>query len=238
MGEVTAIRKRQRVMQPVKQVSLTEQVYEALRTQILTCVIRPGQELNEAEVAERFDISKTPAREALAALRQEGLVRSFPRRGYQVTPITFSDMDELFDVRTILEAGAAELACMKLTAEQIDHLNSLADATYNQGEQLSLATFIRSNRDFHLAIAKATGNGRLVQLLTHQIDALERFFYLGAQLRDVNNETTVSHHQIVETLASRNQTTAREIMIRHNEQTRQGLFQALATGRGYDLINL
>ncbi|CDZ61742.1 GntR family transcriptional regulator [Neorhizobium galegae] len=238
MGEVTAIRKRRRVVQPAKPASLTEQVYDALRTQILTCVIRPGQELNEAEVAERFDISKTPAREALAALRQEGLVRSFPRRGYQVTPITFADMDELFDVRTILEAGAAELACTKLTPEQIDRLNSLADATYNQGEELSLATFIRSNREFHLAIAEATGNGRLVQLLTHQIDALERFFYLGAQLRDVNNETSVSHHQIVETLARRDQTAAREIMIRHNEQTRQGLFQALATGRGYDLINL
>ncbi|UIY31537.1 GntR family transcriptional regulator (plasmid) [Neorhizobium galegae] len=77
MGEVTAIRKRRRVVQPAKPASLTEQVYDALRTQILTCVIRPGQELNEAEVAERFDISKTPAREALAALRQEGLVRSF-----------------------------------------------------------------------------------------------------------------------------------------------------------------
>ncbi|UIY31538.1 FCD domain-containing protein (plasmid) [Neorhizobium galegae] len=101
-----------------------------------------------------------------------------------------------------------------------------------RARRLSLATFIRSNREFHLAIAEATGNGRLVQLLTHQIDALERFFYLGAQLRDVNNETSVSHHQIVETLARRDQTAAREIMIRHNEQTRQGLFQALATRGG------
>lgn len=238
MGETTITRKRRRAVQPAKPASLTEQVYETLRTQILTCVIRPGQELNEAEIAEQFNISKTPAREALAALRQEGLIRSFPRRGYQVTPITFADMDELFDVRTILEAGAAEFACPRLTAEQIDHLNVLADATYDQGEQLSLATFIKSNREFHLAIAEATGNGRLVQLLTQQIDALERFFYLGAQLRDVNKETTVSHHRIVETLASRDQAAAKEIMILHNEQTRQGLFQALAAGRGYDLINL
>src|SRR6218665_3848259 len=166
-----------------KPVSLTEQVYESLRTQILTCEIRPGQELKEGEIALRFNISKTPAREALVNLRQEGLVRSFPRRGYQVTPITFADMDELFDVRTILEAGAAQLACSRLTDQHIVQLNTLADAGYNQSEQQSLATFVQMNREFHLAIVAATGNARLVQLLTRQIDALERYFYLGAQLR-------------------------------------------------------
>lgn len=222
----------------VRPASLTEQVYEALRSQILTCAIRPGQELNEAEVAERFNTSKTPVREALVTLRQEGLVRSFPRRGYQVTPITFADMDELFDVRTMLEAGTAVLACSRLTEEQFESLNALADATYDQGEDVSVTAFVRANREFHLAIAEATGNGRLLQLLTQQVDALERFFYLGAQLRDVNAETSVSHHQIVETLASRDTKAAREVMILHNDQTRQGLFQALTSGRGYDLITL
>lgn len=238
MNDLATVRKNRRPGQQAKPASLTEQVYDSLRSDILTCTLRPGQELNEAEIAERFNISKTPAREALAALRQEGLVRAFPRRGYQVTPITFADMDELFDVRTILEAGAAELACTRLTDEQIGHLNSLADVAYNQGERQSLAAFVQSNRKFHLAIAEAAGNGRLVELLMRQIDALERFFYLGAQLRDVNSETSISHHEIVETLARREPAAAREIMIRHNEQTRQGLFQALATGRGYDLIAL
>lgn len=238
MTEVATIGKKWRAAVPAKAASLTERVYDAIRTEILTCKLRPGQELNEAEVAERFSISKTPVREALATLRQEGLVRAFPRRGYQVTPITFADMDELFDVRTILEAGAAEFACTRLTEEQIDRLNALADVDYTHSEQQSLTAFVRSNRDFHLAIVEASGNGRLVELLAQQIDALERFFFLGAQLRDVNSETNVSHHKIVEVLARRDPAAAREIMIAHNEQTRQGLFQALAKGRGYDLINL
>src|SRR5690606_8440465 len=135
----------------------------------------------------------------------------------QVTPITFADMDELFDVRTILEAGAAELACTRLTEDQIANLNTLADVAYNQGERQSLTAFVQSNRKFHLAIAEAAGNGRLVKLLMRQIDALERFFYLGAQLRDVNSETSISHHEIVETLARREPSAARQIMIRHNE---------------------
>lgn len=237
MHEAMTLRTTGREAVQARPVSLTEKVYEALRTDILTCKLRPGQELNEAEVAERFNSSKTPAREALATLRQEGLVRAFPRRGYQVAPITFADMDELFTVRTILEIGAAELACMQLTQEHIAYLHALADVAYTD-EQHSLAAFVRSNREFHMAIAHAAGNRRLAELLVLQMDALERFFYLGAQLRDVNSETNISHHQIVDTLARRDPAAARQIMIGHNEQTRQGLFQSLKTGRGSYLINL
>lgn len=230
--------KKPRGKKAAKPASLTEKVYGMLRTEILTCVLQPGLELNEAELAERFKISKTPVREALSNLRQEGLVRTFPRRGYQITPITFGDMNELFDVRTILEVGAAELACTRVGAAEIDELNRLADVVYDRSEKPSLEPFIEANRKFHLAIARASGNGRLEDLLARQIDALERFFYLGAQFRDVSQETAVSHHEIVEVLARRDPAEAREIMIRHNDQTRQGLVQLLTNSRGFGSIGL
>ena len=233
-----AASRKPRPKKAAKPVSLTGKVYEMLRSEILTCSLQPGQEINEAELAERFKISKTPVREALSNLRQEGLVRTFPRRGYQITPITFGDMNELFDIRTILEAGAAEMACMRVTAEQIAQLNKLADVAYDRGEQPSLGPFVSANREFHLAIARASGNGRLEDLLSRQIDALERFFYLGAQLRDVSSETTISHHEIVEVLSRRDPAQARQIMIRHNDQTRQGLMQALTSSRAFGSISL
>lgn len=221
-----------------KSASLTQRVYAMLRTEILTCVIEPGTEVSEAELAERFDVSKTPVREALATLRSDGLVRTFPRRGYQVVPVTFGDMNELFDLRTILEAGAAELACQRITDAEIDNLHRLADVVYDRAEQPSLKRFVQANRDFHAAIVKASGNERLLQLLTRQIDELERFFYLGARLRDVSSETQSDHHDIVETLRKRDPAAARQIMIRHNEVTRQGLFQALSSSRSLSTINL
>lgn len=210
-----------------KRASLTQQVYAMLRKQILTSQLAPGTEVSEAELAERFQVSKTPVREALATLRSEGLVRTFPRRGYQIVPVTFGDMNELFDLRTILEAGAAELACKRITDSEVDDLNRLADVVYDRSEQPSLERFIQANRDFHFAIAKASGNERLYQLLIRQIDELERFFYLGARLRDVSSETKSDHHAIVEVLKSRDPEAARAIMVRHNEMTRQGLFEAL-----------
>ncbi|BCP56084.1 GntR family transcriptional regulator [Kaistia sp. 32K] len=214
-----------------KSVSLTDSVYAMLRSEILTCVLEPGSEVSEAELAERFEVSKTPVREALAKLRSEGLVKTFPRRGYQVVPVTFGDMNELFDLRNILEAGAAELACARITDAEIANLSRLADVAYDQLEQPTLKSFIQANRDFHVAIAIASGNERLHHLLALQMDGLERFFYLGARLRNVSNETKNDHHAIVETLRRRDAAAARQIVIRHNEITRQGLFQALTTSR-------
>lgn len=218
--------------------SLTEQVYSRLRGEILSCQLAPGQEISESELAERFQVSKTPVREALATLRQEGLVKTFPRRGYQVTPITFGDMNELFDLRTILEAGAAELACEQITDEEIARLRGLGEIDYDKSSNDAITAFITANRAFHLAIAAASRNARLYGLLERQLYELDRFFYLGAQLRDVNGETNTEHSEIIAALERRDRMRARELMIRHNDLTRQGLFQALAMSRKFGSIAL
>lgn len=211
--------------------SLTERIYGQLRAEILTCELEPGRELSEAELATRFSVSKTPVREALATLRSDGLVRTFPRRGYQVTPITFGDMNELFELRTVLESGAAQLACERITDAELDTLDRLAEGAYERSEPPSLKRFVRANRDFHAAIARASGNERLEQQVVRAIDELERFFYLGARLRDVSGETRTDHRRIVEVLRTRDRAAAGAILTEHNEVTRQGLITQLASSR-------
>lgn len=228
-----AATKTRQPKKPSKSRSLTEKVYDQLRHEILRCTLKPGAELSEAELAARFKVSKTPVREALAALRLDGLIRTFPRRGYQVAPVTLGDINSLFDVRTIIEIGAAELAAKRITDSDLAELKRLAEASYEPGTERTLSYFINANRDFHLAIARASGNARLVSVLERQIDELERFFWLGATLRDVNTETNKEHHQIVEVLAKRDPDAARAIMIQHNNATRQGLLQALAQNSGF-----
>ena len=224
---VVSMRQLREMKDVEKSLSLSEQVYRRLKTEILRGQLEPGLEISEAELAERFEVSKTPVREALATLRQERLVRTFPRRGYQVTPITFGDMNELFDLRIILEVGAVELACKQITEPELEQLRALAEVDYQQGEQPTIDKFIEANREFHLAIASASGNERLYQVLTRQIGELERFFYIGAKLRDVNRETSIDHVEIVSALCARDVTRARELMTRHNDVTRKGLFEAL-----------
>ena len=217
--------------------SLTDRVYDLLRSDILSCVLEPGRDLSEAELADRFAVSKTPVREALAKLRSEGFVRTFPRRGYQVVPITLGDLDDLFAVRAILEAGAAELACRRIGKTELDALQRLAQIAYEREKKPSLKLFVQANRDFHTAIARASGSARLAALLERSLDELERFFFLGARLRDIGAETRDDHLAIVDILRGGDPAAAREIMLRHNEVTRRGLFESLASSAGLSAVS-
>jgi DNA-binding GntR family transcriptional regulator len=211
--------------------SLMEQAYAQLRREIITCKLRPGSDISEAELADRLNMSKTPIREALSRLRTDGFVMAYPRRGYRIAPVTLSDMNELFDVRMILEGGVAALAATNLTEDELNELEKLADVTYDLLVEDSIEQFIMSNRRFHTAIALGSGRPRLVNLVTKNLDELERFFYIGAILRNVSPETKDGHHSIVKTLRQREPDAARDILVAHNLSTRDGLIGVIASGR-------
>jgi DNA-binding GntR family transcriptional regulator len=206
---------------------MTGKVYAALRRDILSCQIVPGQDLSEGELATRFKMSKTPVREALSKLRSEGLVKAFPRRGYQVAPVTFQDMNELFEVRNMLEGRATELASQNITEDGLRQLSNLADVMYDPSEQLSIRRFVQANRDFHEIIASFSGNVRLQSMVMQVLDELQRFFHLGAQLRDIGTETTDYHHHIVAALKDGDGALSRQVMIAHNDASKEGLMAAL-----------
>lgn len=223
---------------PDRRLSLTEQAFKLLHHEIITCTLPPGSDISEAELAERLQMSKTPIREALGRLRNGGFVEAFPRRGYRIAPITLADMNDLFELRIILEGGAAALAATRISDAQLDDLETLADAAYQVGETTSLEQFINANRHFHMAIATATGHERLSGLVEHNLDELERFFYIGARSRDVNPETRADHLRIVDVLRKRDPEAARAILVAHNQATRSGLLDAITSGRSMDALRL
>lgn len=225
-GRQTAARPRRKAG-----VSLTDWVYETLRGQLLTCELEPGSEVSELELAGRFKVSKTPVREALARLATDGFVKAFPRRGYRIIPLTISDMNDAFDVRRVVEAGAIELACERMAEEEIDQLQGLADIEYDGGNGSSRQTLVAVNRQFHAAIARGAHNERVYQLVVRHIDELERFFHLGARLRDVKSETFQDHQHIVDALRKRDPILAREVISEHVERTRQGLIASITADR-------
>src|SRR5918997_618134 len=125
--------------------SLTKRTYEALKQDVLTCALRPGAQIFEAELATRYGTSKTPVREALSTLVQEGLVQVLPRRGYLVAPITLRDVQEVFQLRLLLETAAAELAAEHITEEALRQLNALVEVRYTYRDRASYARFLRAN---------------------------------------------------------------------------------------------
>ncbi len=210
-----------------KKVSLTETAYQALRTRVLSGELRPGAEFSELELADQMAMSKTPVREALGRLVAEGLIEAFPRRGYRVTPITVKDINDLFAIRAMTEGTAAAMAALNLTASDHDRLETLADARYDPQQGESVQSFVKANRNFHLAIAEGANNQRLLALVTAHLDECTRLFYLGAISRDVNPETSADHRRIVDVLRLRNPDLARAAMVEHSEHTQQGILKAL-----------
>ena len=107
--------------------SATGRVYAALKREILTCEIAPGTSLFEGQLAERLQVSKTPIRDALGMLVHEGFVQVQPRQGYRVSDITLGDVQEVFQMRMLLEPAAAELAAERANADQLKRLQELAE---------------------------------------------------------------------------------------------------------------
>ncbi len=110
-----------------------EQLIEALRGSILSGEFVPGRPLRQVQIAERFGVSPVPVREALRALEQEGLVVSTPRRGWIVTKLTEEDIQEIYELRELLEQQALREAMPKLTAVDIAELERLTEHIVSTG---------------------------------------------------------------------------------------------------------
>ncbi len=212
---------------PGKARSLTDQAYDRLREEIITCALRPGTEIGEQELATRLEMSKTPVREALARLTQEGLVEAFPRRGYRVTPVMVKDIADIFVVRRALETAAAELAALRMSEGELDALDVLSRESFGRGGTIPILDFISANNRFHTAIAEGARVPRLHALITSYLEQCTRLFHMGAASRDLTPETREDHTRIVEALRAHDPAAARQAVCLHVENTRRGLLEAL-----------
>lgn len=215
--------------------SMTDRAHAAIRHDIITCKLPPGLEVSEQEFAHRLAISKTPVREALARLALEGLVETYPRRGYRITPVAVRDINDLFTVRGALEGVATELAAQTMDDDEIDALEALAQANYTPGEATSVEAFVAANLEFHSAIARGSGVTRLANMVIAHLEEATRLFYMGVNVRDVNPETSQDHRQIIALMKQRAGEEARRAMLHHNENTRRGLLASLVSDRQSNL---
>jgi DNA-binding GntR family transcriptional regulator len=143
-------------------VTAQELVLASVRDAILAGVLDPGARLRQEELAEVFGTSRIPVREALRALEYEGLVRSEPHRGFTVTSLDADDVDEVYDLRIVLESHALKLAIPLLTDEDLSELESLyAEMTSAATPDAQLAARER----FYLRLYSVSGRPRLVGLI-------------------------------------------------------------------------
>jgi DNA-binding GntR family transcriptional regulator len=187
--------------------SKKQRIYLALRQEILALALAPGTVLVESTLARRFAVSKAPIREALVLLQQDGLVESLPRKGYLVTSITMSDMRELIEMRAILDGAAAELAATRITPDEIAFLKSLDFPVELPPDARGVRHYMDVNRQFHVAIARASRNKRLIQLVERAVDEMARLFVPGF--------LKAEHGDIIEALEQGDAPRARAAAVHH-----------------------
>jgi DNA-binding GntR family transcriptional regulator len=157
--------------------SASDVAYRRLHRAIVECEIRPGERVSEDLLVERYGLRKAAVRAALVRLRHDGLVRGAPRRAHEVRPLTMRDGEEINAMRLILEPEAARRAADARTDEQLAAIEDAAAASARRGVSDPPRAFIAANREFHTAIAEASGNSRLAASIVRLIDEGERVLF-------------------------------------------------------------
>lgn len=198
-----------------KAVSYKEKVYKELKSAIIAQKIKAGEILNERKLAERLGISRTPVREALQMLVNDGWVIVEPWKGAYVSPITKKDLVEVFQVRLALETLAIELIVEKITEAELEVLSDILLKQEKLWENYQADAFIKVDREFHMVIAQITENKLLIDMLNNLSDMIRR---IGVQaVEDVNRymETLDEHTRILNALQERNKEKATNAMKEH-----------------------
>ncbi len=153
-------------MQPVRRFdTLYEQVLGTLRTAIVEGDIGPGSVLSVPEIATRLGVSRSPAREAILQLQNEGLVSILPRRGAVVLDGTLSDVEQIFQFREPLEGAAAALAARQIDPVSLESLRAALEAHTEAVRVADLEQHVLLDEQFHLGFIEASGNARIIDSL-------------------------------------------------------------------------
>ena len=154
---------------------LRDVVFNTLRQAILKGELKPGERLMEIALAERLGVSRTPIREAMRKLEQEGLVVMIPRRGAQVANITEKDLNDVLEVRIALENVAIEKACARMTEEEMRRLWLAAKEFEHTIAEGNLVKLAEADVAFHEVIYQASDNKRLIQVLNNMREQIYRY---------------------------------------------------------------
>jgi DNA-binding GntR family transcriptional regulator len=144
---------------------LYDQIYEILWEKILAGEIAPGQRLSDVDWARRLDVSRTPAREAMRKLEQEGMLLPLPRGGYELRAVDPRDLKGLYRCRAALEGLAAREAAGKLSAADCLGFERVIAATERHVAKLAFDNALKGNTEFHARIVDAAQNPHLSRLL-------------------------------------------------------------------------
>jgi DNA-binding GntR family transcriptional regulator len=182
---------------------LHNELLTRLREFIITGKIKDGAKIPEKELCDYFGISRTPLREALKVMAFEGLISLTHNRGATVRPITVNDLREVFPIYAHLEALAGQLACKRLTKEEIDDLLLMHDELVILGDNYEYREYIAKDELVHMRIETASSNPVLLRMLQVVSGRVRRVRYAVPAPKKRQKEALEEHGRIMSALRKR-----------------------------------
>ena len=194
---------------------LRDVVFNTLRQAILRGELKPGERLMEIQLANKLGVSRTPIREAIRKLELEGLVLMIPRRGAEVAEITEKSLRDVLEVRGALEELAVDLACERITEDDIEKLREAAKEFEEVSKSEDVTALAEADVKFHDIIYFATENQRLIQLLYNLREQMYRYRVEYLKRPEVHATLFAEHEHIIECIVKRDKVAAKQATSSH-----------------------
>lgn len=207
--------------------SLSTRVYEAIKEAILSLTFPPGELLTIGRLADQLGASRTPVRDALLILEREGLVSIVPQRGAYVSPITPRDVEEIFELRIVLEGYACRVAAGRVTPEELARAEATLDAAnaaFARGEKMRAADI---GRPVHELVVRKVGNDRLMRSLNDLETHYARIRHFAVLIPDRFAASDRQHRAILAALKDGDADRSAEAMTDHLRSIRGEVLASL-----------
>jgi GntR family transcriptional regulator of gluconate operon len=179
---------------------LAEDAADRIRDEILSGRLTRGERLVEAKIAAALHVSRGPVREAFKLLRAEGLLQEEPRRGTYVVSLSPDDVRELYDLRAAVEARAAKLVARSRDERDLALLRSRLDTLARAASEGDVRAVSRADLEFHEAVARCSGNGRLLAVFQRSAPLLKTLLALDEHLYASLDEVADEHRPMLEAI--------------------------------------
>lgn len=211
--------------------TIRKKVYTYVREQILSGQIAPHERLIETRIAQEIGTSRTPVREALHNLEIEGLIQSIPRVGYQVKAISGEEVEEICQIRFIIEDQAARWAMEKAASKVIKELRKNIDLTLARVSKGEVRAFVDLDAQFHEIIARHSGSTRLLELAQTLRGHMLRYRVQSIYSKDTVLEAIKGHQGILTAIEKGDAKELSQAILIHLEESKRSILRyAIKTG--------
>jgi DNA-binding GntR family transcriptional regulator len=216
----------------VRPSTLASMAKESIRVRIVTGEIAAGEIYSAPALAAVLGVSATPVREALLDLTADGLVEVVPNRGYRVVEPSQHDLDEILELRLMLEVPAAAQAARRgITAHDHDRFLEMAKLIEKRAQEGDTVGFLAADRDFHLGLLATLGNSRLVDIVARLRDQARLYGLPLLAQRGELRESAREHSELLEAICRQDPGAVAAVATHHLEHTR-GIWAGIAETAG------